>query len=69
MSKKRQLKARIKALERLIVHCWVHSGYTDCGRRQMDSAQKELYDAVVKECGGYDRTTDPEAMGRNPGYS
>lgn len=62
------LQARVTNLERLIVHCWVHSGYHDCGRRQMDSAQKELYDLVIQTRGGYSRTTDPD-VSRNPGYS
>jgi hypothetical protein len=41
-----ELKQRIKALEDLVGHCWVHSGYPDCGYAQMDSEQRALYDEV-----------------------
>jgi hypothetical protein len=41
-----KVKARIKVLEDLVGHCWVHSGYRDCGYDQMDSQMRELYDAV-----------------------
>lgn len=39
----------IKALKDLIRHMWVHSGYKDCGRRQMDSDERELYDSLQAE--------------------
>jgi hypothetical protein len=45
----RSLKAaqrRIAELEDLVSHCWVHSGYPDCGRQQMDRHQRRLYDEI-----------------------
>ena len=36
-------------LKDLIVHCWVHSGYRDCGSSKMDSEMRELYQLVVQE--------------------
>lgn len=38
---------RIRALEDLVRHCWVHSGYTNCGYDQMTTEQKDLYTAVI----------------------
>lgn len=63
-----QLTDRLNQLERLIVHCWVHSGYRDCGRSQMTTEQRMLYDAAVKQHTGYDRASDPE-LRTNPGYT
>jgi hypothetical protein len=45
-SDRKKLAARVTALEDLVGHCWVHSGYRDCGYDQMDSNMRELYDAV-----------------------
>jgi hypothetical protein len=45
-SDRQKLAARVKALEDLVGHCWVHSGYRDCGYDQMDSEMREMYDAV-----------------------
>lgn len=42
-----QLAERTVKLESLVAHCWVHSGYPDCGRKQMDSEMQTLYDAVI----------------------
>ena len=36
-------------LRDLVGHCWIHSGYRDCGYVQMTTEQKALYDAV-KRC-------------------
>lgn len=35
-------------LRDLVGHCWVHSGYQDCGYIQMTTEQKALYDAVKR---------------------
>lgn len=35
-----------KELEDLVAHCWVHSGFRDCGSDQMTTRQKALYDAI-----------------------
>ncbi len=45
-SENRQLPEREKALIDLVGHCWVHSGYQDCGYQQMDSEMRKLYDEV-----------------------
>lgn len=34
-------------LRDLVEHCYVHSGYQDCGYEQMDTPLKALYDRVV----------------------
>ncbi len=39
---------REEELEDLISHMWVHSGYVDCGYRQMTTKQKALYRQVLK---------------------
>lgn len=38
-----------EALRDLIVHCWIHSGYPNCGYSQMTAEQKQLYDSVLEE--------------------
>lgn len=38
---------RIAALEKLISHCWVHSGYDDCGFKQMTTEQQLLYKEIT----------------------
>ena len=38
-----------EALRELVKHCWVHSGYENCGYRQMDSEQRKLYDRIISE--------------------
>lgn len=45
-------RERIAALEALTLHCWIHSGYPDCGFDQMDSAMKALYREAVKSAQG-----------------
>ena len=37
----------IEKLRKLVSHCWVHSGYPQCGYLQMTTEQKQLYCAVV----------------------
>jgi hypothetical protein len=39
----------IRQLQDLIAHMWVHSGYENCGRKQMTTPQKELFDKVIEE--------------------
>lgn len=41
------LQKRVVLLERLISHCWVHSGYQNCGRSQMGSELGAVYDEIV----------------------
>lgn len=44
----------VRLLIRLVSHCWVHSGYQDCGSRKMESDIRRIYDAIVSldsECG------------------
>lgn len=36
-------------LRRLVMHCWIHSGYPNCGYMQMTSEQKLLFDAARRE--------------------
>lgn len=38
---------RIAKLEELLRHCWLHSGYPDCGYLQMDTDKKRLYNSIV----------------------
>ncbi len=42
-----ELVVRVGALESLVRHCWVHSGYQDCGFNQMSTEQKSLYNKVI----------------------
>lgn len=37
----------IRRLEDLVIHCWIHSGYKDCGYGHMDSEQKAVYDGII----------------------
>lgn len=37
----------VDQLAELVRHAWVHGGYQDCGRQQMTTAQKLLFDAVT----------------------
>ena len=41
------LECEVERLENLIHHCWLHSGYKNCGRRQMSTDEKALYDSVI----------------------
>lgn len=36
-------------LKRIIKHCWVHSGYINCGRAQMGSELGQMFDKIVEE--------------------
>lgn len=36
-----------KALKALVQHCWVHSGYPDCGFTHMTIEQKLLYCSLI----------------------
>lgn len=46
MSKK-NLRKKVKSLKNLVRHAWVHSGYRDCGFKQMATKQKKLYCKVI----------------------
>ena len=37
----------VRRLRHLVKHCWIHSGYQNCGYNQMTSEQKNLYDGIV----------------------
>lgn len=41
-----ELRAKILAVNRLVKHAWIHSAYKDCGRDQMTTEEKELYDQI-----------------------
>jgi hypothetical protein len=41
------LLARVTDLEELVRHCWVHSGYQDCGSAKMTTGQREMYQSVI----------------------
>lgn len=47
MRKKIKLRKKNKRLKQLLKHAWVHSGYPDCGYRQMTTEQKKLYCKVI----------------------
>ncbi len=34
-------------LEKLVVHCWVHSDHESCGYSKMTTKQKNLFDSVT----------------------
>ena len=36
-------------VKELVGHCWVHSGYRNCGLKQMTSAQKYLFNEIIRE--------------------
>lgn len=42
------LESENKMLRELVSHCWVHSGYENCGYKHMTTAQKELYDSILR---------------------
>lgn len=37
----------IEKLRQLISHCWVHSGYPQCGYLQMTTEQKQMYCEII----------------------
>lgn len=37
----------IERLRALVVHCWVHSNYHNCGYSHMTTDEKALFDAVT----------------------
>jgi hypothetical protein len=37
----------LKGFKDLIKHCWVHSGYHDCGYLHMTTPQKNLYNKII----------------------
>lgn len=40
----------INDLKMLVKHCWIHSGYRNCGYNQMTYEQQKLYDKITMEC-------------------
>ena len=38
---------RVKALKDLVLHCWIHSSYKNCGFKQMTKEQKRLYESLT----------------------
>ena len=67
MRKKKKLKRKLKLamrlnyrLQDLVRHCWVHSGYKDCGYNQMDTPQRSLYcDVICRTPEEFDDPNDP----------
>ena len=45
--RERRLKALVRKYRRLVRHCWVHSGYVDCGYNHMDEEQRALYRRTI----------------------
>ncbi len=45
----REMAQAAGELAELIQHCWVHSGYQNCGYEQMTSEQKFLYDELTSK--------------------
>ena len=43
-----ELKARVGQLEYLVCHCWIHSGYPDCGYLEMERPLRALYCEVIQ---------------------
>jgi len=43
------LRKENEGLRNLIGHCWVHSGYPNCGYMEMTTEEKALYDAVIRQ--------------------
>jgi hypothetical protein len=39
---------REKKLENLVCHCWVYSGYENCGYKHMTKEQKALFNSVIE---------------------
>lgn len=48
----RDAAERIRKLEYLIHHAWIHSGYPNCGFDQMTTAQKEIYNDLIQRWTG-----------------
>jgi hypothetical protein len=42
-----ELRKELEAAKGLVAHCWVHSGYQNCGYQQMDSEQQAMYEAII----------------------
>ena len=40
----------VNELNEIVLHCWVHSGYINCGYKEMTTPQKELYDSIINNC-------------------
>jgi len=45
----KKLQAERDQLRDLIGHMWVHNGYEDCGKKQMTTKQKKLYEEVIAQ--------------------
>ena len=43
------LMAKVEELEGVIHHCWLYSGYGDCGSNKMTVAEKECYLGAVRD--------------------
>lgn len=41
--------ARVAELEDLVCHCWVYSGYSDCGSGHMTTRERELYKDAIRQ--------------------
>ena len=40
------MQKEIAKLQVIIMHCWIHSGYTDCGSKNMSTDERDLYNRV-----------------------
>ena len=41
------LMAKVEELENIIHHCWLYSGYEDCGSSKMTKKEKDAYSSAV----------------------
>jgi hypothetical protein len=58
-----RLRERVRELEYLILHQWIHAAYPNGGYKYMTSEQKRLYDSVVEKLKGVDVSKEPGAGG------
>jgi len=42
------LMEKIEKLEGVIYHCWLHSGYSDCGSSKMTESELCLYQDAIR---------------------
>ncbi len=45
----KEVKEELRQAKLVIKHCWIHSGYTDCGSSKMTSEEREYYRKVCDE--------------------
>jgi uncharacterized protein YdcH (DUF465 family) len=42
-----RLRQQLAEAEKLVRHCWVHTGYPDCGSQQMTTEQRDRYLRII----------------------